>query len=90
MRRSVCYRGLICARVGRLNPKVCRWKSEFQNSDRVLNKASALDLIRQHLDDTSRAAHSRFVAYLMRELASLFDANADIWEVLDSATTSIF
>ena len=47
----------------------------------MLNKARALDLVHKHLDDTPRAAHSRFVAYLMRELASVFDANADIWEI---------
>ena len=47
----------------------------------MLSKAEALDLIHKHLDDTPRAAHSRFVAYAMRELASIFAANADLWEI---------
>ncbi len=42
----------------------------------MLSKAEALDLIRKHLNDTPRAAHSRFVAYVMRELASVLAANA--------------
>ncbi len=47
----------------------------------MLSKAEALDLIRKHLDDTPRAAHSRFVGYVMREFASIFAANADLWEI---------
>jgi hypothetical protein len=47
----------------------------------VLNKARALDLVHKHLDDTPRAAHSRFVGHLMRALARVFDANAEIWEI---------
>jgi len=47
----------------------------------LLSKAEALDLVQKHLGDTPRAAHSRFVAYIMRELAGVFAANADLWEV---------
>jgi predicted hydrolase (HD superfamily) len=63
--------------------RLCLERTRFgsQSGDRVLNKARALDLVRKHLAETPRAAHSRFVAYLMRELASIFDANADIWEM---------
>jgi hypothetical protein len=58
-----------------------RGATESQSGDGVLNKAEALDLVHKHLDDTPRAAHSRFVAYLMRELASVFGADADLWEI---------
>jgi hypothetical protein len=47
----------------------------------MLNKAEALDLVHKHLDHTPRAAHSRFVAYVMRQLASVFAADADLWEI---------
>jgi hypothetical protein len=47
----------------------------------MLNKAAALDLVQKHLGDTPRAAHSKFVAYTMRELAGVFAANAELWEI---------
>ena len=47
----------------------------------MLSNAEALDLIHKHLDDTPRAAHSRFVGYVMREFASVFAANAHLWEI---------
>jgi predicted hydrolase (HD superfamily) len=47
----------------------------------MLSKAEALDLIHKHLDDTPRAAHSRFVGYVMRELASALGANVHLWEI---------
>jgi predicted hydrolase (HD superfamily) len=53
--------------------------SWIKSGDRVLTKARALDLVHKHLADTPSAAHS--IAYLMRELASIFNANADIWEM---------
>src|SRR5690242_17424822 len=48
----------------------------------MLSTTQALALIDQHLDDTPRAAHSRFVAYLMRSLASRFSADSQLWEVV--------
>jgi predicted hydrolase (HD superfamily) len=56
------------------------WR-KIRSGDSVLNKAAALDLVHEHLDDTPRAAHSRFVAYVMRGLASVFAADADLWEI---------
>jgi predicted hydrolase (HD superfamily) len=47
----------------------------------MLTKAEALALIHKHLGHTPRAAHSRFVAYVIRELAGIFAANADLWEI---------
>jgi hypothetical protein len=48
----------------------------------MLSTTQALALIHQHLDNTLRAAHSRFVAYLMRQLASRFSADDQLWEVV--------
>jgi hypothetical protein len=48
----------------------------------MLSVADAERLVSQHLGDTPRAAHSRFVAYLMRQLASECAADADLWEVV--------
>ncbi|WFU77662.1 HD domain-containing protein [Bradyrhizobium sp. CIAT3101] len=39
-------------------------------------------LIKQHLGDTPRADHSRFVAHILRMLAPSFSASADFWEVV--------
>jgi hypothetical protein len=47
----------------------------------MLSKAEALGLIHKHLDDTPRAAHSRLVGYIMQELASVFAADAHLWEI---------
>jgi predicted hydrolase (HD superfamily) len=48
----------------------------------VLDRKEALDLISGHLDDTPRAAHSRFVAYLMHEFARVLDADVGLWEIV--------
>lgn len=48
----------------------------------MLSAADADLLIRQHLGDTPRAAHSRFVAHVMRQLAGMLSAPADLWEVV--------
>jgi hypothetical protein len=48
----------------------------------LLTTADADLLINQHLGDTPRAAHSRFVGYLMRRLAGIYAADADLWEVV--------
>jgi ribosomal protein S18 acetylase RimI-like enzyme len=48
----------------------------------MLSAAAANLLISRHLGDTPRAAHSRFVAYLMRRLAGIFAADADLWKVV--------
>src|SRR5437762_8774540 len=37
-------------------------------------------LVRRHLGDTPRAAHSRFVAHVMRQLATQFSADSALWE----------
>jgi hypothetical protein len=47
-----------------------------------LNIAEAYLLVDQHLGDIPRAAHSRFVAHLMRQLAATFAADADLWEIV--------
>jgi hypothetical protein len=39
-------------------------------------------LVRRHLGDTPRAAHSRFVAHVMRQLAAEFSADSELWEVV--------
>jgi len=48
----------------------------------MLTAAEALALIRQYLGDTSRAAHSRVVGALMRELAGLCAEDTELWEVV--------
>ena len=48
----------------------------------MLSAADADVLVSQYLATTSRAAHTRFVAYLMRQLARTFAADADLWEVV--------
>ena len=48
----------------------------------MLSVAEADVLVDQQLGDTPRAAHSRLVAYLMRRLAGVFAANADLWEIV--------
>lgn len=48
----------------------------------MLTSADADLLVKQHLGDTPRAKHSRFVAYVMRQLAPTFAANPDLWEIV--------
>lgn len=48
----------------------------------MLTVAEANLLVGQHLGDTDRAAHSRFVAHVMRQLAAEFAADADLWDVV--------
>jgi len=48
----------------------------------MLSAADADVLVNQYLATTPRAAHTRFVAYLMRQLARTFAADADLWEVV--------
>jgi len=48
----------------------------------MLSVLDADFLVGQHLGTTARAAHSRIVAYVMRRLAYLFAADADLWEVV--------
>lgn len=48
----------------------------------MLNATAADQLVTQHLGATARATHSRFVAHLMRELAHVFNANAELWAVV--------
>ena len=48
----------------------------------MLNGAEADLLVTEHLGDTPRAAHSRFVAHLMRRLAETLGADPDLWEVV--------
>jgi predicted hydrolase (HD superfamily) len=48
----------------------------------MLSVADAELLVKQHLGNTPRAKHSRFVAHIMRELAPRFSASADLWEVV--------
>jgi hypothetical protein len=48
----------------------------------MLSTADADALVDQHLGTTARAAHTRFVAYMMRELAGVLAADADLWEIV--------
>lgn len=48
----------------------------------MLTVVEAELLVSQHLGDTARAAHARFVAYVMRRLAEEFVADADLWEIV--------
>ena len=48
----------------------------------MLTTADADLLIHRHLGETSRANHSRFVGYIMRQLAGVFAAPAELWEVV--------
>src|SRR5262245_17998591 len=48
----------------------------------MLNPADADQLVSVYLGETPRAAHSRFVAHIMRPLARLFAADADLWETV--------
>lgn len=48
----------------------------------MLTTADADLLINRHLGDTPRANHSRFVGYIMRQLAGMFAAPTDLWEVV--------
>ena len=48
----------------------------------MLSGANASLLISKHLGDTPRATHSRFVAHMMRQLAGVFAADPDLWEIV--------
>ncbi len=48
----------------------------------MLSAADADLLVTHHLNDTPRASHSRFVAYVMRKLAETFAAPPELWEVV--------
>jgi len=48
----------------------------------MLSPAEADLLVSEHLGETPRAAHSRLVAHIMRHLAPLFAADADLWETV--------
>jgi predicted hydrolase (HD superfamily) len=48
----------------------------------MLTTAQADILVSKHLGATPRAAHTRFVAYLMRQLAREFAADANLWEIV--------
>jgi hypothetical protein len=48
----------------------------------MLSIAEADALVERHLGGTPRAAHSRFIGHLMRCLAEILEANADLWEVV--------
>jgi hypothetical protein len=48
----------------------------------MLGTAEALALVEEQLGETQRAAHTRFVAYLMRRLAGTQGASAQLWEVV--------
>jgi hypothetical protein len=48
----------------------------------MISRAEAVALLREHLDDTPRAAHSRLVAHIMREAAHHFRADSALWEVV--------
>src|SRR5262249_17277001 len=39
-------------------------------------------LVSEHLGTTPRAAHARFVAYVMRQLAQTFAVDAGLWETV--------
>jgi hypothetical protein len=44
--------------------------------------AEADHLVSEHLGTTPRATHSRFVAYVMRQLAQMFAADGNLWEIV--------
>ena len=48
----------------------------------MLSVTEADALVERHLGGTPRAAHSRLVAYVMRRLAGIFAADAELWEVV--------
>jgi hypothetical protein len=48
----------------------------------MLGRTEALDLVRQHLGETPRAAHTYVVAHLMRRLAAELGEDAELWEVV--------
>jgi HD domain len=48
----------------------------------MLTAAEADALVSEYLGATPRAAHTRFVAYVMRQLARTFAADADLWETV--------
>jgi predicted hydrolase (HD superfamily) len=47
----------------------------------MLTLAEAEALLRNHLGSSSRATHSRFVAYMMRRLAEAVGGNTIVWEL---------
>lgn len=48
----------------------------------MLSPADADLLVTQHLNDTPRASHSRFVAHIMGNLAKTLAAPVELWEVV--------
>jgi len=48
----------------------------------MLTTEDALVLLHHHLGTSARALHSQLVAYLMRELALLYAADLDLWELV--------
>src|SRR5689334_12300844 len=48
----------------------------------MLTVAEADRLVGEHLGATPRAAHSRLVARVMRELALVLSTDSDLWEVV--------
>lgn len=48
----------------------------------MLSVADADLLVTRYLNDTPRASHSRFVAYIMRKLAETLAAPVELWEVV--------
>jgi predicted hydrolase (HD superfamily) len=50
--------------------------------DQMLSTKDALVLLHHHLGTSARALHSQVVAYLMRELAQLYKADPQLWELV--------
>jgi HD domain len=48
----------------------------------MLSIAEADGLVDRHLGTTSRAVHTRFVANIMRQLAGVLSADAELWEIV--------
>ena len=48
----------------------------------MLSIAEADGLVDRHLGTTSRAVHTRFVANIMRQLAEVLSADAELWEIV--------
>ena len=48
----------------------------------MLSATDANLLVSKYLGDTPRAAHTRFVAHMMRQLAGVFAAGANLWEIV--------
>ena len=48
----------------------------------MLSLAEADQLVTRHLGNSPRAAHSRFVGYLMQRLAAIFRADPETWQIV--------